>query len=85
VLFGEDASRVVVSCDPANVARIQQEAGKYGIFADLLGETVPEKIEIKLDGHTLVSTEVSELNDEYEGSLELGLANEPVPLTDSTA
>jgi len=78
VLFGEDASRVVVSCDPANVERIKQEAGKNGIFADLLGETVPEKIEIKLDGRTVVSAQISELNDEYEGALERALASEPV-------
>ena len=25
VLFGEDASRIVLSCDPGNVARIQQK------------------------------------------------------------
>ncbi|MBO0910274.1 MAG: phosphoribosylformylglycinamidine synthase subunit PurL [Acidobacteria bacterium] len=85
VLFGEDASRVVVSCDPANVARIKQGAGKRGIFADLVGETVPEKIEIKLDGRMVVSARVSELNDEYEGALERALQSEPVSFTDSTA
>src|SRR5438309_4581787 len=30
VLFGEDASRVVLSCDPSNLPRIQQAAVKYG-------------------------------------------------------
>jgi len=81
VLFGEDASRVVISCDPAMVARIQQEAGKLGIFADLLGETVPEKIEIMVDGRTLVSARLSELNEAYENALGRALESEPVPFT----
>ena len=73
VLFGEDASRIVISCDPANVARIKQMAAKYGIFADGLGETIPERIEIKLSGRSVVSARVSELDDEYEGALERAL------------
>src|ERR1700726_2542089 len=32
-LFGEDASRVLVSCDPGSVARIKEVAGKHGIAA----------------------------------------------------
>jgi phosphoribosylformylglycinamidine (FGAM) synthase-like enzyme len=74
VLFGEDASRIVISCDPANVARIKQMAAKYGIFADRLGETIPERIEIKLSGRSVVSARVSELNDAYERALEQALA-----------
>ncbi len=77
VLFGEDAGRIVISCDPGNVVRIKQIAGKYGIFADLLGETVPETIEIKLDGRNVVSARVSELKDAYEGALERALRSEP--------
>ena len=30
-LFGEDASRILISCDPEQVARIQQVAGKRGV------------------------------------------------------
>jgi hypothetical protein len=82
VLFGEDASRIVISCDPANVARIKEVAGKQGIFADLLGETIPEKIEIKLDGRAVISARISELNDEYEGALERALKGEPAGVTD---
>src|SRR5215475_535821 len=40
-LFGEDASRVLVSCDPASLARIKGVAGKHGISVDAIGETVP--------------------------------------------
>jgi phosphoribosylformylglycinamidine synthase len=76
VLFGEDASRIVISCDPSNVAGIKQVAKKHSIFADILGETVPETIEIKLDGRPVISARVSELNDEYEGALERALRSE---------
>jgi phosphoribosylformylglycinamidine synthase subunit PurL len=77
VLFGEDAGRIVISCDAANLARIKQVAQKHGIFADQLGETVPETIEIKLDGRDIISAPVSELNGEYEGALERALRSEP--------
>ncbi|HKW16325.1 MAG TPA: phosphoribosylformylglycinamidine synthase subunit PurL [Terriglobales bacterium] len=76
VLFGEDASRIVISCDRANTARIKEVAAKYDIFADLLGETIPEKIEIRIDGPGVISAQISELNEEYEGALERALRSE---------
>jgi phosphoribosylformylglycinamidine synthase II len=76
-LFGEDASRVVLSCDPANVARIRQVADKYGIAADVLGETIPGRLEISLDGKVVVSAAVSELNQAYESALESSLRTDP--------
>ena len=76
VLFGEDASRVVISCDRENFGRIQQVALKYGISAELIGETAPEQIEIKLDGRVVVSAAVSELREAYESALEKALADE---------
>jgi len=80
VLFGEDASRVVISCDRDNLARIQQVALKYGIVAELIGETAPERVEIKLDGRVVVSATVSELRNVYEGALEKALRTEPDPV-----
>jgi phosphoribosylformylglycinamidine synthase len=78
VLFGEDASRIVISCDPANVARIKQVAEKHGISADLLGETVPGNLEIKVDGRAVVSAAIAGLRDVYENALEQALRTEPV-------
>jgi phosphoribosylformylglycinamidine synthase II len=77
VLFGEDASRIVISCDPANVVRIQEVAAQHGISADVLGETVSGKIEIKVDDRIAVSAEAAELRDEFEGALERALRSEP--------
>ena len=73
VLFGEDASRIVISCDRSNLARIKQVAAKYRLSADEIGETVPEQIEIRLDGEVVVSATIGELRDSYEGALEAAL------------
>ncbi|MCU1303730.1 MAG: phosphoribosylformylglycinamidine synthase subunit [Candidatus Sulfotelmatobacter sp.] len=73
VLFGEDASRIVISCDPVDVSRIQQLAGKYGIAAEAVGETIGEQLEISLDAKLIVSALISELNGKYEGALETAL------------
>ena len=76
VLFGEDASRILLSCDPANVARIQQITEKHGIAADVLGETIPERLEISLDRRGVLSASVSDLNAAYESALESALQTE---------
>jgi phosphoribosylformylglycinamidine synthase II len=81
-LFGEDASRIVISCDRANVARIKEVAGKSGISADVLGETVSGNLEIKVDGRIVVSAPIAELRDEYEGALERALRSEPAVAAD---
>jgi phosphoribosylformylglycinamidine synthase subunit PurL len=72
-LFGEDASRIVISCDPANVSRIQKIAEGHGIVADVVGETIPEGLEISLDGNVVLSAAVSDLNQVYESALESSL------------
>jgi phosphoribosylformylglycinamidine synthase subunit PurL len=77
VLFGEDASRIVISCDPANLVRIKEIAAKNRISAELLSETVIGTIEIKISGRTLVSAKIAELQDVYENALEGALRSEP--------
>jgi phosphoribosylformylglycinamidine synthase len=77
VLFGEDASRVVMSCDRRNLLGIQQVAVKYGVSADIIGDTVGEQVEIRIDGQVVVSATVAELRENYEGALERALKSEP--------
>jgi phosphoribosylformylglycinamidine synthase len=77
VLFGEDASRIVISCDPANVSRIQQVVEKNGVAADLLGETIADRLEISVDSEVAASTSVSDLRGAYESALEFALQTEP--------
>jgi phosphoribosylformylglycinamidine synthase len=77
ILFGEDASRVVISCNGSAWSGIQQVAGQYGLFSDIIGETVPQQVEIKLDGRRVVSATVAELRAAYESALEAALRTEP--------
>ncbi len=77
ILFGEDASRVVISCDRSNLPGIQQVAAKQGLALDVIGETAAEQVEIKLDGRVVVSARVLELREAYEGALERALQAEP--------
>ena len=77
MLFGEDASRVVISCDPVCLPRIQQVAEEYGVFAEVLGETGSDKVEIAVDGQLVISASVEELRGAYEGALERALRTEP--------
>jgi phosphoribosylformylglycinamidine synthase II len=77
VLFGEDASRVVISCDRSSLQGIQQVAGKYALSAEEIGETVSDQVEITLDGCVVVSAAVKELNDAYEGALQAALQADP--------
>ena len=73
VLFGEDASRVLISCDPQNVARIQQIAVERGLLAEQIGSTVPDQLEIRVDGTAAATASVSELQDAWAHALERAL------------
>jgi len=77
VLFGEDASRILISCDTGNLPRIKEVAESFGVDADVIGETVADRIEISLDGGAVVSAAVSELSGMYESALEAALQAEP--------
>src|SRR6266851_1469310 len=75
-LFGEDASRIVISCDRANLPRIKEVTAKHGISVETVGETVSGTIEIREDGPVVVSATIAELQDGYEGALERALRSE---------
>ncbi|HTS60356.1 MAG TPA: phosphoribosylformylglycinamidine synthase subunit PurL [Terriglobales bacterium] len=77
VLFGEDASRIVISCDHANVSRIKSLASKYGISAESIGETVREKLEIMVDRRPVVLSPVRALRECYESGFEAALHTDP--------
>jgi len=77
LLFGEDAGRIVLSCDPAHLPRIQQVADEYGVFADVLGETGSDRVEIAVNGQFVISASVAELREAYEGALERALRTGP--------
>ncbi len=69
VLFGETASRVVISCDPKRASIIQQIAVKWGVRADRIGRTIPEKLVVSIDGRQAVSGKVSDLRQVWDTAL----------------
>jgi phosphoribosylformylglycinamidine synthase len=73
LLFCEDASRVVVSCDPARVDEIRATAAQHGIAVDVIGETVPERLTIHVNGRVVVSATIAELYEPWATSLERAL------------
>jgi phosphoribosylformylglycinamidine synthase subunit PurL len=76
-LFGEDAGRIVISCDPGKVARIKEVAEKHGAAAEVLGQTIPDRVEVSIDGKVVISASVLELSEAYEGALESALSTDP--------
>jgi phosphoribosylformylglycinamidine synthase subunit PurL len=77
LLFGEDASRVVLSCDPNHLARIQQVAVECGLLAEVVGETGSERVEITIEGPSMISASIAELREAHEGALERALRAGP--------
>jgi phosphoribosylformylglycinamidine synthase len=73
VLFGEDASRVVVSCAGENAEKLREIAIKYGVAADQIGATAPNNLEIAVDGRMAVSAAVPDLRQMWEKALEAAL------------
>ena len=73
VLFGEDASRIVISCDRKNLERIQQVAIQYALSAEYIGNTAPEKLDIRVDGESAAMAFVSELREAWDRALETAL------------
>jgi phosphoribosylformylglycinamidine synthase subunit PurL len=70
VLFGEDASRVLISCDPQNIERIKQVAVQCGLSVELIGNTGPDQLEIEVDRKAAVKASVSELKAAWADALE---------------
>jgi phosphoribosylformylglycinamidine synthase subunit PurL len=82
-LFAEDASRVVISCDPTHLPRIKQEAEEFGVSADVLGETGSERVEIAVGDYLAISASIAELRGTYEGALEKALRTDPIIAVDN--
>jgi phosphoribosylformylglycinamidine synthase len=76
ILFAEDPSRILVSCDPKSLEGIKVVAVKYGLSAEHIGHTVPDNLQVRVDGKVAVSASVSELEAVWSGALELALHSE---------
>jgi len=66
-LFAEDASRVVVSCDPARVAEVTEAAQAAGLEAVHVGETRTHGFVIRHRGQVVVQLELEALAVAWRG------------------
>ncbi|HEX6881006.1 MAG TPA: AIR synthase-related protein, partial [Terriglobales bacterium] len=73
VLFGEDASRIVISCDAASASRIREIALRYGLQAQSIGVTKQDKLTVSVDGRTVIGAPVSQLKESWASALQKAL------------
>jgi phosphoribosylformylglycinamidine synthase len=69
VLFGEAASRVVITCDRKKAENIKQIALQWRVSAERIGRTIPEKLVIQVDEKVSVSALLSELRQVWDTAL----------------
>jgi phosphoribosylformylglycinamidine synthase len=77
VLFAEDATRALVTCDPIKVRTIEETAVKYGLNAQSIGVTTSENFTIRIDGVPAIEGEVSAFKVSWRQALEQALQTEP--------
>ncbi len=73
VLFGENPTRVLVSCDAGHVSRIQQVATNFGLAARQIGTTIPGNFQVRVDGNPALRAEVSALKESWATALDRAL------------
>jgi phosphoribosylformylglycinamidine synthase len=69
-LFGESASRVIVSVDPAHLDRLLSRAQSCGVAATLIGRTGSSRIRIAVGGDTLIDVAVAEAEQIWKTAIE---------------
>jgi phosphoribosylformylglycinamidine synthase subunit PurL len=69
-LFGESASRVVVSASTDNVTEVLQRAAAAGVAARVIGETGGNRLRIAVAGATLVDLPVEEAERVWSTAIE---------------
>jgi phosphoribosylformylglycinamidine synthase len=62
LLFGENASEVIVTCAPESVEKIKIVADDYGFVTVVpLGETIADRVEISVGNEPVISASIGEL------------------------
>jgi phosphoribosylformylglycinamidine synthase len=74
-LFGESASRVVVSAKPGDSAAVLEAARNAGLPAQRIGTTHGAVIRIAVDGHIAIACPLEEAENLWNTALEKWLAS----------
>jgi phosphoribosylformylglycinamidine synthase II len=68
LLFGEDASRILISARKESLKRIDRIVSEYGIRADEIGSTGGEQLQVSQQGKPLFAIGLEPLRGAYENS-----------------
>jgi phosphoribosylformylglycinamidine (FGAM) synthase-like enzyme len=68
-LFGESPSRIVVSADAQNAARIQELAADEGVAAHVLGTVGGEELAIAVEGRRQLALIVAEMDEIWRSAI----------------
>ena len=77
VLFAEDATRVLVTCDATKVRTIGETAVRYGLNAQAIGATTSKNFMVRIDGTPVIEGEASAFKESWRLALEEALQAEP--------
>ncbi len=73
-LFGETQSRIVITCVPRHLEKIQEVAASFGVPLHLLGRVGGKRLLIRdLQGRVLIDLLVKEMEEKWRGSLSKAL------------
>jgi phosphoribosylformylglycinamidine synthase II len=75
-LFAEPASTVLVTTDPKHVSAIEKLAAEYDFFAERIGSTGGETLEINVDHEPFISAPLAALRKPWAESLQATLHDE---------
>lgn len=78
-LFGEDATRVVVTCSGESIDEITRLATGFDLTVTPIGITAARKLEIRQGNESLLSEPVAELKSAWSGALE-SLLNDDITI-----
>jgi phosphoribosylformylglycinamidine synthase len=73
-LFGESASRVVVSVRPERLERLRALAAEHGVPAHEIGRTGGDRITLKVDGVTVVDVNARNAEAAWASAIEARMA-----------
>ena len=76
LLFHEAPSRVLLAVGAENVDAVVAAARQRDVEAPLLGETVEDRLEVRVNGSTLIRLEISELFEVWDSALEKILSHQ---------
>jgi phosphoribosylformylglycinamidine synthase len=69
LLFGESHGRVIVSCPPGHIGRVEKAAERFGVPCAVLGTVGGDRLTIQCEDKELIDMEVSALEETWKSAI----------------